>query len=458
MSGDTIRALPRLAAAVGLAVLVELAQTPTPAAAPAPRYSRETPVVAAVKRAAPAVVNISCEQVVESGGNLFQGLDPFFEGFFRDFFEPRLKRRYTLTNLGSGVIIDGQRGYIVTNEHVVRRATGIKVVLSDNRTLDAEVVGSDPDFDLAVLKVEAKTVLPQIPFGDSDDLMIGETVIAIGNPFGFSHSVTTGVVSATHRAVKGAERVYSDFIQTDASINPGNSGGPLLNINGELIGVNTAIYAKAQGIGFAIPINRVRRVTSALIQHGAVQPAWLGLEVYEAAGAGAAVSYVSPEGPAAKAGLAQGDVITAVGGQKVTSAGHFRQLLAGRTQGEKIALSFRRGGRELSATLVAAAFSLREADGWAWRRLGLQVVDLTPPSAKAWRLGQAKGALIKAVRSGSPAARSGLAPGDLVKHLGEQKVASVADFRRAVAAGLYRDQLTILIQRANYEGYIDVNL
>jgi Do/DeqQ family serine protease len=410
-----------------------------------------------VKRAVPAVVNISCEQVVETKSP-FEGLDPFFEGFFRDFFEPRLRRKYTLTSLGSGVVIDGKSGFIVTNEHVVRSATGIKVVFSDNRTLDATVVGSDPDFDLAVLKVEAKGGLPEIPLGDSDTLLMGETVIAIGNPFGFSHSVTTGVVSATHRSIKGSERVYSDFIQTDASINPGNSGGPLLNINGELVGVNTAIYAKAQGIGFAIPINRVRRITRALIEHGAVQPAWLGLDVQEVGGAGVSVVYVNPEGPAARAGLQVGDLIVAAGGQKVSSAGHFRQLMAGRTQGERIGLTVRRAGRDFGLGLTAAAFPLREADNWAWRRLGLQVVDLTPPSAKAWRLGQAKGVLIKTVRAGSPAARAGLATGDLVKTVGEQAVDSLAEFRRAVSASLDRDQLTILIQRANYEGYIDLDL
>jgi len=443
-----------LAAVLAAALLLPL--DPEAEAAQA-KFSRETPVVLAVKRAAPAVVNISCEQVVEAKSPL-EGLDPFFEGFFRDFFEPRLRRRYTLTNLGSGVIIDGRHGYIVTNEHVVRGATGIKVVLADSRTLDATLVGADPDFDLAVLRVAIKAPLPEVALGDSDSLMIGETVIAIGNPFGFSHSVTTGVVSATRRSIKGSERVYSDFIQTDASINPGNSGGPLLDINGEMIGVCTAIYAKAQGIGFAIPSNRLRRITAALIQHGSVAPAWLGLEVADATGPGVTVAYLGPDGPAAKAGVQASDLILSVGGQNVNSPEDYRQVVAGRTEGERLALVLVRGGRQYSVSAVAVPFPVREAESWAWRRMGVQVVDLTPQRTKAWRLGSAKGALIQTVRQGSPAQRSGLAPGDLVKNLGEGAVTSVADFRRAVAGNLHRPAVTILIQRGQYEGYIDLNL
>jgi Do/DeqQ family serine protease len=423
----------------------------------AAKSSRETPVVVAVRKAAPAVVNISCDQVVETAGPL-GGLDPFFEGFFRDFFEPRLRRKVTLTSLGSGVIIDGRRGYIVTNEHVVRRATGIKVVLADGRTLEASLVGADPDFDLAVLRVETKTALPEVPFGTAENLMIGETVIAIGNPFGFSHSVTTGVVSATHRSVKGAERLYSDFIQTDASINPGNSGGPLLDINGELVGVNTAIYAKAQGIGFAIPIERVRRITRALIEHGVVLPAWLGLEVQDAPGPGAAVSYLIPEGPAARAGLQVHDLILVAAGEPVGSADHFRQLVASHTQGEHLALKFSRGAKHYRVTVVAAAFPLKEADAWAWRALGLKVIDLSAQTVKALRLGQTRGALVREVRSGSPAARAGLAPWDLIRRLGEGRVASVADFRKAVAAAASQENVSVLIQRGGYEGYVDLSL
>ena len=235
---------------------------------------RRTPVVRAVEQTRPAVVNISAEQVV------VVQRDPFFEQFFNDFFEARPRReRYTRTSLGSGVIVRPD-GYVLTNAHVVARGQRIKVVLADERELDARVVGVDADADIAVLKVEAGT-LPHLEFGNSEDLMIGETVIAIGNPFGFSHTVTTGVISALRRSLKSEGRTFLDFIQTDASINPGNSGGPLLNIRGELIGINTAIYGGAQNIGFAIPAKRASQVVGDLIRYGEVRRSYLGVQVQD---------------------------------------------------------------------------------------------------------------------------------------------------------------------------------
>jgi S1-C subfamily serine protease len=214
---------------------------------------RESPVVKAVRKVSPAVVNISSSYEIRKRANPFSGfgLDPFFENFFKDFFDPRFEQRRQRTSLGSGVIIDGKRGFILTNAHVIERAASIKVVLQDEREFEAQIVGADPDSDLSVLKIDSNDALPAIEMGSSDDLMIGESVIAIGNPFGFSHTVTTGVISAINRSIRTDDKVFHDFIQIDASINPGNSGGPLLNIDGDLIGINTAIYAKAQGIGFA---------------------------------------------------------------------------------------------------------------------------------------------------------------------------------------------------------------
>ena len=241
---------------------------------------RRTPVVEAVKRVSPAVVNISTETIVARQTSPFPAFrDPLFEEFFHDFFEPRVER-YKQTSLGSGVVIRPD-GYILTNQHVVLRGSQIKVTLADDRDFEAQLVGADSDSDLAVLKVKTDTSLPYINMGDSDDLMIGETVIAIGNPFGLSHTVTTGVVSALGRSLKTGEQTYYDFIQTDASINPGNSGGPLLNLSGDLIGINTAIYQKAQGIGFAIPINRARRIVTDLISYGEVHVPWVGAIVQD---------------------------------------------------------------------------------------------------------------------------------------------------------------------------------
>ncbi|MFH0810671.1 MAG: trypsin-like peptidase domain-containing protein [Pseudomonadota bacterium] len=439
--------------ALGLAALIGLAQ-PASLYAKYAKNPRETPVVTAVRRAAPAVVNVCCEQIIETAP--FGG-DPFFEGFFRDFFEPHLRRKITLTNLGSGIIIDGRRGYIITNEHVVRGASGIKIVLGDNRTLEATVVGADDDVDLAVLKVDAKGTLPEIPYGNAEDLLIGETAIAIGNPFGFSHTVTTGVISAVHRSIKAADKVYSDFIQTDASINPGNSGGPLLNIDGQLIGVNTAIYAKAQGIGFAIPVNKVRRIAQALISYGAVLPAWLGMEVGEIAGPGATVTYVISGGPAATAGVRFRDVVVSIERETIRSAAHFRQFLAGRSQGDRMTLGLKRGGKGIRVAVTAAPFPLKEAEAWAWRKLGLGVVELSAQTIKSMRLGSARGALINSIRGGSPAARAGLVAGDLIKRIGDDRVGSVAEFRKAVAANTSQEQISVLIQRGQFEGFVDLS-
>ncbi|MGD1999400.1 MAG: trypsin-like peptidase domain-containing protein, partial [Desulfobacterales bacterium] len=250
------------------------------------------------------------------------GLNPFFDSFFKDFFDPYLERQPERSTLGSGVILDGKRGLIITNAHVIANAGTIKVTLRDEREFEAEIVGADPDFDLAVLRIQSKALLPEVKMGSSDDLMIGETVIAIGNPFGFSHTVTTGVISAIDRSIRTDDRVFHEFIQIDASINPGNSGGPLLNINGELIGINTAIYAKAQGIGFAIPISKTRKIISDLIAHGEVIEPWIGIIVQNIdAGlarylnvptkSGVLVRTVENGSPAAKAGTREGDIILA---------------------------------------------------------------------------------------------------------------------------------------------------
>ncbi len=243
---------------IWLGVLIAFLFAWQPSAGLANGFNRETPIVKAVRKTSPAVVNISSAVQVRKRTSPFSGygFNPFFEEFFRDFFDPRFERRQQYTSLGSGVIIDGEKGLILTNAHVIQKTGTIKVMLENELEFEARIVGADPDSDLAVLQIDAENRLPAIKMGSSADLMIGETVIAIGNPFGFAHTVTTGVISAINRSIRAEDRVYHDFIQIDASINPGNSGGPLLNINGDLIGINTAIYAKAQGIGFAIPISR----------------------------------------------------------------------------------------------------------------------------------------------------------------------------------------------------------
>jgi serine protease Do len=242
-------------------------------------FLRRTTTVRVVERTGPAVVSVTTEKRAPEANPFrpFAG-DPFFDRFFQDFFEPRLPQAEQ--SLGSGVLIDAQR-HVLTNEHVVTRAERIRVSLADGREFGAKLIGADPNNDIAVLEVETQEKLPWIEPGSSADLMVGEPVIAIGNPFGLSHTVTTGVISALGRSLRTDERVYHGFLQTDASINPGNSGGPLLNAEGHLIAINTAVYNRAQGIGFAIPIDDARRVVRELIDHGEVSPVWLGMDLQD---------------------------------------------------------------------------------------------------------------------------------------------------------------------------------
>jgi Do/DeqQ family serine protease len=388
--------------------------------------SRRNRVVEAVERVSPAVVNISAQQVVEEPAPFPTFRDPFFEEFFRDFFEPR---RYTRTSLGSGVIVRSD-GYVVTNQHVILGSGRVRVALADEREFDAELVGADSDSDLAVLRVRSQNPLPAAPLGDSDTLMIGETVIAIGNPFGLSHTVTTGVVSAVGRALRTKDQTFYDFIQTDASINPGNSGGPLVNIDGEVIGINTAIYQKAQGIGFAIPVNRAKRIVHDLIAFGEVQIPWVGAvvqdltqaELASSSGprAGVLVRRVEPGSPAAESGIRPGDVIVAVDDRPVHSSDQYEQLLRDRGPGAEIELRIWRDGAKKATRVRARLFPLERADDLAWQLIGVRV-----------REGR-DGLAIVRVRSGSPADEIGVRPGDFLVGLAGASLDSVATFRKKI--------------------------
>jgi serine protease Do len=408
--------------------------------------ARRTPIVRAVERARPAVVNISAEQVV------VVQRDPFFEQFFNDFFEARPRqKRYTRTSLGSGVIVRPD-GYVLTNAHVIARGQNIKVVLADERELDARVVGVDADADIAVLKVEGGT-LPHLEFGNSEDLMIGETVIAIGNPFGFSHTVTTGVISAVRRSLKSEGRTFLDFIQTDASINPGNSGGPLLNIRGDLIGINTAIYGGAQNIGFAIPAKRANQVVSDLIRYGEVRRSYLGIQVQdltpELASAlgiearnGVVVREVEDGSPGASAGLEPGDVILEVDGHDVRDRSEFDERAAAAAIGSTLELSVQRGANRRTVAVAASQLTEQRVDEIGWRVLGVKVKDKSKSDAVA----------ITAVRRGSHADRAGIRPGDLLIAVNGAATESVSGFRQAVTAlrGAAEAQLAIQRGRAQY--------
>ena len=320
---------------------------------------RRDAIVEVVQKVSPAVVYIGTEQEVDSR---FRGRRSFLEDFFGG---GGYAERRKVQGLGTGVIIDAA-GIIVTNDHVIRGASAIHVVLADGRSLEAEVLGSDAPNDLAVLKVSAKEPLPTAKLGTSSDLMIGETVIAIGSPFGLSKTVTAGVVSATGRTFRAEDgTVYNDFVQTDAAINPGNSGGPLLNVDGEIIGINTAIFASAQGIGFAIPADKVRRIVDELTRFGKVRPAWVGIDAADLVpqlamqlgwdrSYGALVARVEPGSPAEQAGVRRGDVVAELGGSRINDAEDFETRVRGYPARSAFPLVlFRDGGlRTLQVTPV----------------------------------------------------------------------------------------------------------
>ncbi|MDY7000656.1 MAG: trypsin-like peptidase domain-containing protein [Thermodesulfobacteriota bacterium] len=417
---------------------------------------RMTPVVKAVQAVAPAVVNITTAKVVEREISPFGGLfpDEFLSPFFRDFFGSGVKQRFTRQSLGSGVIIDGPKGLVLTNAHVISGATTIRARLLDGREFTAEMVGSDPDFDLAVLRLADAHDLPQVNMGNSGGLLIGETVIAIGNPFGFSHTVTTGVISALKRSVNTKQGVFTDFIQTDAAINPGNSGGPLLNILGELIGVNTAIQADAEGIGFAIPIGKAKRVIRELLDQGFVSHVWLGLSGQNldqsVAGyfglnsvSGMLVTEVFKDAPAHRAGIRAGDVILEIEGNKVQDKDHYLKLLRNYTQGKALEARVFRDGAALRTRVVVEPFPKEKVAAFVWERWGFTVGR------------EARGAAlpIMKVRQNSPSMRLGLEPGDALLKIGGIRQAGVQDFVRAFMRYRMQNSLLLLVGRGNRTYY-----
>jgi serine protease Do len=444
----------------------------------APKLPLEVPpgqqvFVPVVKATMPAVVNISTSRVVKMPGG--QGPSPFMDDpFFRQFFGDDFARRFQIprerreASLGSGVIVDPS-GYIVTNTHVVAKADEIKVVLADKREFTGKVVGTDPKSDIAVIKIAASD-LPTIPWGDSDKLEIGEYVLAIGNPFGLNQTVTSGIVSAVGRANVGIA-AYEDFIQTDAAINPGNSGGALVNLRGELVGINTAIFSRSggyMGIGFAVPSGMAREVMQSLIKHGKVTRGWLGVSIQEvtpelaksfglADARGALVGEVMDDSPASKAGLKSGDVIVAVNGKKADNPAVLRNLVAQLPIGKSVKIELIRDkeSRTVEVTIAeqpkdmdrAAAEPVKsERTSTALR--GLEVQDVTPDVARRLDLpAGVKGVVASDVDADSPAAAAGVQRGDVITEINKTAVRNVKDYERIAAKLGKKDNAVLLLQR-----------
>lgn len=436
-----------------LAVLAVLLAGPARADDP---FLRRTATVGAVEKVGPAVVNITTEQVVRRRRSARMRGDPFFDRFFRDFFEPRLRQRFQ--SLGSGVVIDDAR-HVLTNAHVVARADLIRVTLADGREFEAELIGADQNNDLAVLQLQTEEEIPWVDPGSSGDLMVGEPVIAIGNPFGLSNTVTTGVISALNRSIRTEDRTYHGFLQTDASINPGNSGGPLLNANGQLIGVNTAVYGGgAQGIGFAIPIDVAKRIVAELISKGEVTPVWLGLDLQDldprlselldlpARMRGAVVSRVRKGGPSAESGLRRSDVITEVDETAVRSARDLYEILGRSTPGQTHRLTIYRDGAEHQLTSRAEEISSEAIAALTVQLLGLGLA----PAKGHYR--------VDSVRASSGAARVGFELGDRILAIGGRVLESERALRRAVIDLRGRAQTQVVVTRGQRRYHLNVPL
>jgi serine protease Do len=416
-------------------------------------------LAAVIRRVLPAVVHINVVKTTEEQPDQ---PDIFNDPFFRHFFgpqgpQPEEPQQHQQRGLGSGFIVSPD-GYILTNNHVAGDTDKITVKLRDGRELIAKLVGADPGTDLAVVKVDAKD-LPTVQFGDSLGLEVGETVIAIGNPFGLEQTVTEGIVSAKGRSQLGLSE-YEDFIQTDASINPGNSGGPLIDVTGRVVGVNTAIFSRSggsMGIGFAIPINLAQHIMTALIKDGTVHRGFLGIsiqdltpELAEAMGlkehAGVVVAGVQEDSPAAKAGLRQGDVIVAFNGQPVATANDLRVRVADVSPGSQTPVRVMREGAALTLRVTLTErpaqqqASSEEAPGQQApqgapeRKLGMALQPLTAEIAEQLGYQGLHGVLVSAVESGGAAEEAGLQRGALILQVNRRPVASVEAFRKAVAA------------------------
>ena len=425
------------------------------------------------KEARPGVVNIRTVRSIKGGGPVFRHFfgNPFgpqrqpdqqnpFRDFFGPFSENSPQREFKQRSLGSGFIIDSN-GYIVTNNHVIDNADEIKVRLANGKEFDATVVGRDAKTDLALIKIKGARHLVPLKMGDSDGLEVGSWVVAIGSPFGLEQTVTAGIVSAKGRAIGSGP--YDDFIQTDASINPGNSGGPLLNMNGEVVGINTAIVARGQGIGFAIPVNLAEGIVAQLKANGSVTRGWLGVGIQDLTPQlaeyyglknkkGVLVSQVFKGDPAAKAGIQPNDIIVAVDGKPVNSSRELSTVVAGLAVGKRTAITILRHGKE--KTVYAKLAKRQDNENVALQApesteaFGLQVAALTPDSARRFGFGEnEKGVLVVGVKPGSKADRAGILQGDLIKEVNRKAVNTPAALMSVIKKDKDGQPVQLLVKR-----------
>jgi serine protease Do len=418
----------------------------------------------------PAVVHIRVVKTVKSEG---PALGPFnrnpfgdneqFRDFFGHRFSPQRRPEFKQPGLGSGFIID-KAGYIVTNNHVVDGADSIKVILKDETEYNAEVIGRDPVTDIALIKIEAKHDLPSVPLGSSDNLKVGEWVTAIGSPFGLQYTVTAGIVSAKGRVIGSGP--YDDFIQTDASINPGNSGGPLINMQGQVVGINTMIIAGGQGIGFAIPIDLAKGILTQLKTSGQVTRGWLGITIQDLKGqlaeyygvsgkTGVLVAGVVPGDPADQAGIQPKDIITQINSEKVTTSRDLTKLAAKLGVGDTAKVTILRNGKSKTLevrigkrpmTMASASESRQKEKQGGY---GFKVTDLTPEIARRFNIEETSGVIVVGVVANSQADTAGVQQGDLIIEINHKDIGSVKDFKTLIDQPKKADGINLLVKRLN---------
>lgn len=422
----------------------------------------------------PAVVNISTTKVMrrEDSGRFFE--DPLFD-FFSPFDNFGLPKKWKQRNLGSGVII-ARDGYIVTNNHVVEKADEIKVTIFNKRTYKADIVGADSKTDLAILRIDAAD-LPTLTWGNSENLQVGEFVLAIGSPYGLNNTVTMGIISAVGRANVGIAD-YEDFIQTDAAINPGNSGGPLVNIRGELIGINTAIFSRTggyQGIGFAVPSNMVRLILDQLIHEGKVVRGWIGVTIQELTPelaqqfgmkntVGALVSDVTKKSPAGRAGIRRGDIILEFNGKEVTDVSNLRNMVAQSKTGSQVSMKILRSGRELPVKVTIDELPREVADvrteylpdeTQAEILTGLTVMDLSREIIRQLGFNKdEKGVVVVRVDSGSSAYEAEIKKGDIIQEINKKEIRDLNDFNRIASDIQHNSSVLLFINRSGNKFYV----
>jgi serine protease Do len=419
--------------------------------------------------ASPAVVNIRTVKTIKGGGPVFRQFqrDPWgknspFKEFFERYFGDDMQREFKQPSLGSGFIID-KTGFVVTNNHVIEDADQIKVKLKDKREYDAKIVGRDPNTDLALLKIESGQNLPTIEMGDSDALKVGQWVVAIGSPFGLEHTVTAGIVSAKGRVIGSGP--YDDFIQTDASINPGNSGGPLLNMKGEVVGINTAIVANGSGIGFAIPINLAKDIIMALKNEGEVTRGWLGVAIQDLNGdmaeyygiedkKGVFVADVFEGDPADRAGIKAKDIILEVNGEKIKTSRQLTSMIARIPVDDHVKIKILRDGKEKTVKVKIAKrtedkLTARSRPKEQAEEFGIRVSDLKPEILQQFNMDETSGVIVTHVESGSKGDDAGVRVGDIIKEINRQSVENTKDYQAILKQLSSGDPINLFIRRKN---------